>query len=85
MSDVRLALRMIAGKPGMSALAIVALALGIGLTTIMFSIVNGVLLRGLPFEDSDRIYALARVNVAANAGDDGEAVTLHDYVDWAAR
>ena len=85
MNDLRLAIRMMAGRPGMSALAIVALALGIGLTTTMFSIVNGVILRGLPFAESDRIYHFARLNIAASNDDGDEAATLHDYVDWAAR
>ena len=39
----------------------VALALGIGLTTTMFSIVNGAILRGLPFDESDRILHIASV------------------------
>ena len=42
-------------RPGITALAVIALGLGIGLTTTMFSIVNGVILRGLPFEQADRI------------------------------
>ena len=49
------AARILLKRPGTSALAVVALALGIGLTTTMFSIVNGVILRGLPFERPDRI------------------------------
>jgi putative ABC transport system permease protein len=85
MTDLRLAFRTMAGRPGMSALAIVALALGIGLTTVMFSIVNGVILRGLPFEDSDRIYHFARLNAERSANDDDEPATMHDYVDWSAR
>lgn len=48
----------------MAALAVVALALGIGLTTTMFSIVNGALLRGLPFPESDRILHIAPYNIA---------------------
>ena len=85
MTDLRLAARMMVKQPGMAALAIVALALGIGLTTTMFSIVNGVVLRGLPFEDSERIFHLARLNVAANQGDGDEAGTMHDLVDWRQR
>src|SRR5687767_7306223 len=73
MSDFRLALRMIARQPGMAALAIVALALGIGLTTTMFSIVNGAALRGLPFPDSDRIYHIAPFNVVEQADYQGPA------------
>ncbi|HXT68256.1 MAG TPA: hypothetical protein VN700_00765 [Vicinamibacterales bacterium] len=47
--------RILLKRPGISALAVTALDLGIGLTTTMFSIVNGVVLRGLPFEQADRI------------------------------
>ena len=50
-SSVRLLLK----RPGITALAVTALGVGIGLTTTMFSIVNGVLLRGLPFDEADRI------------------------------
>ena len=48
----------------MAALAVIALGLGIGLTTTMFSIVNGAVLRGLPFPESDRILHLAPFNIA---------------------
>ena len=48
--DVRIAIRSLLKQPGTTALAAVALALGIGLTTAMFCIVDGVFLRGLPFE-----------------------------------
>lgn len=85
MTDLRLALRMMRKQPGMSLLAVVALALGIGLTTTMFSIVNGAVLRGLPFEDSERIYTVSRVNQATTQGDGVEPATLHDYVDWRTR
>lgn len=56
---LRLALRLLHRQPLVSALAIVALAMGIGLTAMMFSIVNGVTLRGLPFEESERLMHLA--------------------------
>ena len=55
MHDLRLAVRMLGRQPLTSALAVVALALGIGLTTVMFSILNGAVLRGLPFAESDRL------------------------------
>lgn len=53
--DIQFGFRMLIKRPGTSALAILALALGIGLTTTMFSIVNGAFLKGLPFERADRI------------------------------
>lgn len=81
-SDLRYAIRMIRRQPGTSAMAVVALALGIGLTTVMFSIVQGVILRGLPFEDADRIQHLT---LASPANPRGRSASLHDFIDWRAR
>jgi predicted permease len=64
----------------LSAIGIVALAMGIGFTTIMFSIVHGALYRGLPFPDGDRIYHLATTN--PSRGDGQLGVYIHDLVDW---
>jgi hypothetical protein len=81
--DARSAVRTLAKRPGSSALAIIALALGIGLTTTMFSIVEGVVLRGLPFTESDRIVAVLRGRGLGSQS--RESVTVHDFVDWRAR
>ncbi|MES1244950.1 MAG: ABC transporter permease [Acidobacteriota bacterium] len=53
--DLRFGFRMLAKTPGHTLAAVLALALGIGLSTAMFSIVYGAILRGLPFERSDRL------------------------------
>ena len=77
--ELRLAARAMLRSPGLTAVAVVALALGIGLTTTMFSIVNGVVLQGLPFEESDRILHVERTR--AVQGESVE-VPIHDYLDW---
>jgi putative ABC transport system permease protein len=78
--DVRLALRALRRQPGFSAVAILTLALGIGATTAVFSIVYGVLLRPLPYPDADRL-------VRVYATRDGAQWTASppDFTDWRAQ
>ena len=83
-ADFRYGFRMLVKRPGTSLLAVVALGLGIGLTTTMFSIVQGAFLRGLPFEESERIIHLGRVNVtdAASANPNIRPSRFDDLKDW---
>jgi putative ABC transport system permease protein len=59
--DLLFALRRLKKSPGFAAVAILSLALGIGATTAIFSILNGVLLRNLPFKDPDRVVSLLTI------------------------
>jgi putative ABC transport system permease protein len=78
MSNFRLAFRQLLKNPAFSAVAILTLALGIGANTAIFSIVNAVLLRPLPYPDADRIMVL---NESSGPGQD-YSVAMPDYFDW---
>jgi predicted permease len=73
--------RILLTRPGTSALAVVALALGIGLTTTMFSIVHGVFLRGLPVERPDRILAVGGYDRRQAGTPRPGSLRLADYLE----
>jgi predicted permease len=78
--DVRYGIRSLVNSPGLAVVATLALTLGIGLTTTMFSIVYGALMKGLPFPDGDRVVAVSRQNVAR--GINGSSIPIQDYFDF---
>jgi len=83
LKDLRYGARKLVHNPGFSAVSVVTLALGIGLTTTMFSIVYGALMRGLPFEHPERIVSVRRANPVRDFRE--MEVTPHDFVDYRAQ
>ena len=78
LQDVRYGVRMLLKTPGFTTVAIIALALGIGANSAIFSVVNAVLLRPLPFNDPDR---LAWVSERMPKGD-FDAIPAPDFLEW---
>jgi putative ABC transport system permease protein len=78
MRDVRHAVRGLLRAPGFSALALITLALGIGATTVAFTLVDGVLLKPLPYADPERLVLIDEVR------DDGRVLppSFPNFVDW---
>ena len=83
LKDVRLAFRGLIRNPGPGLIAVAALGLGIGLTTAMFSIVNGVILKGLPVEEPHELVAVNRVNPSQGPG--RLLTRIHDFEDLSER
>jgi putative ABC transport system permease protein len=81
--DLRFGFRMLAKTPGHTLAAVLALALGIGLSTAMFSIVYGAILRGLPFERSDRLVHVENNNPSKDQR--SLEVYLPDFLEYRGR
>ena len=79
LQDLRFALRSLRSHPGVSALALVSLALAIGANTAIFSVVDAVLLRALPYREANRIVVLRLAN-ALNGG--VMNVGIAEFEDW---
>jgi putative ABC transport system permease protein len=81
--DLKFALRSFRKSPGFVALSVLVLALGIGANTAIFSVVDAVLLRGLPFRDADRMVMIWEKNPQLNDFlAERFPVALHNFLSW---
>ena len=78
--DLRYGIRTLAKSPGFTAIGLLALALGIGANTAIFSLINAVLIRPIPFKDPDRLVMIWGSN--PSKGIKEEIVSPLDFVDW---
>jgi hypothetical protein len=79
--DLKYAVRMLVRQPGVTVIVVLTLALGIGANTAIFSAVNAVLLRPLPYEDPDRVVTVWEKRQAEGVLDN--VVSPADFLDWA--
>src|SRR4030095_2787610 len=80
MNDLKFAFRQLLKNPGFTAVAVLTLALGIGANTAIFSIINALLLRPLPYPEPDRLVTLWER--ATERGIEQERVSGPNYLDW---
>jgi putative ABC transport system permease protein len=83
LQDIRYGIRTLTRQPGFAATAILTLALGIGATTAIFSVVNAVVLRPMPFDAPDRIMVVTNTNLKTGARN--TTISGPDFVDWRAQ
>ena len=80
LQDIRYGLRMLLKHKSFTVVAVIALGLSIGANTAIFSLVNGVLLRPLPFPDPQRIISIEGRNLAAGISESN--ISFLDFTDW---
>ena len=83
--DLRYAVRALVKHPGFAALTIACLSLGIGVNSTIFSVVDTVAIRPLPFTDPDRLVSAGSFKVGAGSGSDLNGLSYLDLHNWRGR
>ena len=77
-NDIRYGLRSLLKQPGFTVVAVLTIALGVGATSAIFSVINGVLLNALPFPNSEQLISLSETSQEVPV----MAVAYPNYLDW---
>jgi len=85
LQDLRFAIRQLRKSPGFALTTVLTLALGIGATTAIFSLINAVLLRPLPFPQPDRVMALSSLDQSVGKPGIPSSISYPDFFDWRIR
>jgi predicted permease len=85
LQDLRFAIRQLRKSPGFALTTILTLALGIGATTAIFSLINAVLLRPLPFPEPSRLMAVGEIHTSVSKFGPLDSLSYPDFFDWRTR
>src|SRR6202047_5554898 len=83
--DTRLALRTLAKSPGFAVVAVITLALGIGASTAIFSVIENVLMEPFPYPDSERFYSVAIHDTERNEPGGRSGYSGPEFLDYVAQ